>query len=653
MRFNAAKGVARIAARLPEDMRVQILEAVLALLTEHVNLNDIPVPALVSDTPSSFRMEHVAELDELDVYAVSESTWHGIFLALAECMRRVLIPPSLLCRTLYWVHRGLLFDVRRGTGAMGSNVRDACCYVLWALARIRQLDVLSPFTPSVAQRLLLVAALDRDVTIRRAASAAFQEWVGRTSQVPHGISLLKDIDFSAVGIRRNAYTVCAPRIAEYTEYRAPILAHIQRVCLPHWDLDVRMLAAAAVRHIVRRDAESAAGVLDVQFIAAGAMEPNRVHGALLALAAVCKEINDAKQVHRALHAALHVSPRLFATPGGALVLEAACRVVAATAPKAQGASLALLQTAASRPESGVHQALADAVRALADSTVVRDFTSRLLRGWSSCTADERRSGALALGKAGTWAASERCVLLCGAVQGEGGVDVETRRNAAASLPALACNVPDKELILFALMQGLQDHTTDQRGDVGSWVRTQCLVSLPSILPLVSASHVSVVCTAIAAHLAERIDSVRCTACCVLRDLALRYPVPAATSVRAALDAPDAVFRDARTAFSRVVPLLAEPVYRSALLPMLTRTIAGRSESAVRVQLMQLRDAGRALVDWMQRADAAVINAVYAALGTYAARTLRENRAFVPCLRTTQHLLEFGVVPTESTRCVHL
>ena len=37
------------------------------------------------------------------------------------------------------------------------------------------------------------ATLDRDVAVRRAASAAFQEWVGRAT-VPHGIDILRTAD---------------------------------------------------------------------------------------------------------------------------------------------------------------------------------------------------------------------------------------------------------------------------------------------------------------------------------------------------------------------------------------------------------------------------------------------------------------------------
>ena len=76
--------------------------------------------------------------------------------------------------------KALYFDLRKGAHSIGSNVRDAASYALWALARSQNHSALVPHANNLAQRLATVALYDREIHIRRAASAAFQEHVGRT-----------------------------------------------------------------------------------------------------------------------------------------------------------------------------------------------------------------------------------------------------------------------------------------------------------------------------------------------------------------------------------------------------------------------------------------------------------------------------------------
>ena len=75
--------------------------------------------------------------------------------------------------------QALTFDIRRATHSIGSNVRDAAAYVLWSLSRACPADVIRPFAEDMATSLISVACLDREVGVRRAASAAYQEGVGR------------------------------------------------------------------------------------------------------------------------------------------------------------------------------------------------------------------------------------------------------------------------------------------------------------------------------------------------------------------------------------------------------------------------------------------------------------------------------------------
>ena len=68
--------------------------------------------------------------------------------------------------------------------------------------------------------------LYRQVNCRRAASAAFQENVGRQGTFPHGIDILTTADYFAVGSRQNAYLNISVFIGQFAEYSRDLLDHL-------------------------------------------------------------------------------------------------------------------------------------------------------------------------------------------------------------------------------------------------------------------------------------------------------------------------------------------------------------------------------------------------------------------------------------------
>jgi hypothetical protein len=174
VRWSAAKGIARISEHLPLDYIEQVLDTIIALFSIH----------------------SVAAASLYDMPTIAESTWHGSCLACAEMIRRDLIPSKMVLQVIEWMskvsyghflaakclivrRKALLFDIRKGSHSIGSNVRDAAAYALWALARVGDQFSIAPHAIGLSRRLVTVALFDREVSIRRAASAAFQEHVGR------------------------------------------------------------------------------------------------------------------------------------------------------------------------------------------------------------------------------------------------------------------------------------------------------------------------------------------------------------------------------------------------------------------------------------------------------------------------------------------
>ena len=83
VRWSAAKGVARIAERLPSDLCREVFETVLGLFEVHwfeaAGLYGLP--------------------------AISEGTWHGACLACAEIARRSLVEPPHLPELIGWLSK--------------------------------------------------------------------------------------------------------------------------------------------------------------------------------------------------------------------------------------------------------------------------------------------------------------------------------------------------------------------------------------------------------------------------------------------------------------------------------------------------------------------------------------------------------------------
>ena len=104
----------------------------------------------------------------------------------------------------------------------------------------------------MAPALLVASVFDREVNCRRAASAAFQENVGRlgAEAVPHGIDLLTACDYHSVGLRAHAYTELSVKVARKSdEYATKLVQHLldKKVC--HWDNAVRELTGQAFRYV--------------------------------------------------------------------------------------------------------------------------------------------------------------------------------------------------------------------------------------------------------------------------------------------------------------------------------------------------------------------------------------------------------------------
>lgn len=230
VRWSAAKGIGRIAARLPFSLALDVITSVTDLF----------------DNPNEAR---------------ADASWHGACLALAELARRgLLLPQEDHFRISFEVIRkAAAFDVRRGASSVGAHVRDAACYVVWAMARAYARDDVAPFVHVITSSILPVALLDREINCRRAAAAALQECVGRLSELlfADGINLITLADYFSLGDRNAAYLSIAPDVAKLANgtYFHSIVHELWTRKLVHWDSAVRSLSARSLAILVGADKE--------------------------------------------------------------------------------------------------------------------------------------------------------------------------------------------------------------------------------------------------------------------------------------------------------------------------------------------------------------------------------------------------------------
>ncbi|KAL2266891.1 hypothetical protein VTJ83DRAFT_4168 [Remersonia thermophila] len=226
VRFAASKALSIVTLRLEADMADQVVEAVLEALKRNV------LPAKKGPGAAS----GVGAAAACDLSMVDPLEWHGLMLTLAHLLYRRSLPNENLPDIVRALLQGLAFERRSTSGAStGGNVRDAACFGIWSLARRYYTAELlavpaaslsgrpdESVLQTVAVELVAAACLDPSGNIRRGASAALQELVGRhPDTIDQGIWLVQTVDYHAVALRSRALrdvalgaTRLAPRYGE-------------------------------------------------------------------------------------------------------------------------------------------------------------------------------------------------------------------------------------------------------------------------------------------------------------------------------------------------------------------------------------------------------------------------------------------------------
>jgi tubulin-specific chaperone D len=268
VRLAASKALSMLVLKINENMKTEVVQAVLDSLEEDVLYDKPdsgdPIPIMLLTREDMQRMSR-------NVMAVNPLKWQGLLMTLGHLLFRRTASPDQLSPILRALLSGLDFEQRSAGGtSIGGSVRDAACFGFWSLARkyatsdlqsIEPLSVLptlkatfpakgeSSLLQIVADRLVVAACLDPSGNIRRGSSAALQELIGRhPDTVLQGIALVQVVDYHAVARRSRAMLDVAKGAAE--------LAGVYR-----WTLLNALLGWRGVRAVDEQSRRTAASAI--------------------------------------------------------------------------------------------------------------------------------------------------------------------------------------------------------------------------------------------------------------------------------------------------------------------------------------------------------------------------------------------------------
>ncbi|KAG8833480.1 hypothetical protein FRC17_010655, partial [Serendipita sp. 399] len=629
IRWSAAKYIARIGARVTRNFTDQLLDAILDIY-----------------------QVHYVEGGELNPAA--EPSWHGATLACAEFARQSLIAQDKLPTTINWLMKALFFDVRKGAHSIGSNVRDAACYFLWSLPRTLDSDKMKPYATTLAQSLLTVALFDREVHIRRAASAAFQENVGRMGLFPHGIDVLKWTDFFGVGVRHNAFLISAPEVARHIVYRDTLFNHLVEKTLKHWDPAMRSIGAEALKELCKPDVYVLAPPIIAKLIfeLIDRLTESTIRGYKndLLLEAICLLISSS-----ASHAALDLRPDLGVKKP----------------PKWRS----ILDISLSHRSDNVQHAASQVIGALSGLRSKLRTTNPAVQQGMTRVLGFVGSSKYPQGIRKTIQCLIDIVKRDATKRSTGGYCVEARRNAYNSMARLLQTLQPiifEELesglfrnILNSFVDGLDDYEVDERGDVGSWVRIACIKGLSSITQLILTSQdprrydwlpadlYRQIWAELVKQGAERLDNVRAeVGRQIIQLFRLVKTLPSSDSawIPEGIQTMETLFiaevdtgegwNESSWLFPRIVQLLQIEAYRQHLVRGIVLSIGSRNESTN-------RPASTALTAYLLERQVKVpqehiIEEVFKILLDLARNNSTSNTVIIPVLSTFDQLIEAGL-----------
>ena len=302
VRVAASKALSVVALALDPEMVAQIVELILERLREDIvwvdersgksmGPSDLPAQGITSafDLSSSWTMS---------LAHANAMSWHGLVLTLSQLIYRGSMPSFLISKAVEILDLALHFEQRSSLGvSVGTSVRDAACFGIWSLARKYTTAELTAEAHSTLQTmangLIVAATLDSAGNIRRGASAALQEMIGRhPDEIKHGIELVQIIDYHAIALRSRAMldVACKTSETDSSYWEAVLNGLLDWRGVGSVDATSRRQAAEAIGHLAIIDSPKSAintiNILRSKLRRVSSYKIEERHGLLLGLAEI-------------------------------------------------------------------------------------------------------------------------------------------------------------------------------------------------------------------------------------------------------------------------------------------------------------------------------------------------------------------------------
>lgn len=527
VRYSAAKGIGRVASRLPKDLASEIVSSVFASLE---NRDD-------------------------------QELLHGGCLALAELGRRGTLLPEQLPKVVATVLPCLRFDMQLGRQCVGCIVRDGACYVCWTLSRTYDPCHVAPFVNAIAGSLVSVALFDREVVCRRAAAAAFQECVGRLGTFPHGIETVTIVNYFSLANVQHCYLSLSLQVAKFSEYTQVLILHLVEKS-GHWDPSIRLLCSQALFKLTPCDPGFVRETCVPKLLAA--LGTRDVEGRLGALRSIGEVVHSLAELGQrsgqTIYEALGVhtvkvltelpskyeDEKVLSSLGADQIKEALCFLIHKLATihfpihkswSVFGQWLSVINQCLHRDDSSLRTNACAALASLIEEYCIEEnsmchkIVTEHLEGLNSTTEGVRCNFIYALGSLPGFLHREYlgAILdgLTARATSEGPEYSDSKQEAVLALVRVCASCeegdlpqPRVEAVFEVLLRGLEDYThCPRRGDAGGNVRKACIAAFKELVcHLVHAAphaipeaYVSSMMPAIAKQAVEPVDGIRCVA----------------------------------------------------------------------------------------------------------------------------------------------